>query len=124
MFYCGVFCVIDVPSVLCPVCDEVYEDISHIFLVCEMVSQVWQHIEKWLDLPFSLSGMEAMKALEVIFLTIIQMHWRYRNNVVLWSTSILKCNVYENIVVFHLIGSQIRTKYLAYLRHRCNKMQC
>ncbi|PWA80221.1 RNA-directed DNA polymerase, eukaryota [Artemisia annua] len=44
---------IDVPNILCSMCNEVQEDASHIFLQCEVASQVWVNIAHWTDLSFS-----------------------------------------------------------------------
>ncbi|GJW46425.1 RNA-directed DNA polymerase, eukaryota [Tanacetum coccineum] len=41
---------IDVPTMLCPICGEHSENISHLFFSCSFVSQVYVLIARWWDL--------------------------------------------------------------------------
>ncbi|GJX61980.1 RNA-directed DNA polymerase, eukaryota, reverse transcriptase zinc-binding domain protein [Tanacetum coccineum] len=39
---------IDIPNVLCPICGIDQEDITHLFLKCEVTSEIWRAIFTWL----------------------------------------------------------------------------
>ncbi|PWA87711.1 RNA-directed DNA polymerase, eukaryota, Reverse transcriptase zinc-binding domain protein [Artemisia annua] len=86
---------IDLPSLLCPVCDTYIENVNHVFVRCELASQVWDRIFRWLDMvqPIFLSIADIMdwivsmncslkrkKVLEAIILTAMWVIWKYRNN--------------------------------------------
>ncbi|GJY67397.1 RNA-directed DNA polymerase, eukaryota, partial [Tanacetum coccineum] len=43
---------IDVPTVLCPICGEHSETVSHLFFSCSFVSQVYVLIARCWDLEF------------------------------------------------------------------------
>ncbi|PWA46027.1 RNA-directed DNA polymerase, eukaryota, Reverse transcriptase zinc-binding domain protein [Artemisia annua] len=75
---------IDLPSLLCPVCDTCIENVNHVFVRCELASQVWDRIFRWLDMvqPIFLTiadimdwivsmhySLKRIKVLEAIILT-------------------------------------------------------
>lgn len=81
---------VDIPSFLCQSCSLEVEDCKHVFVDCEVASQVWIKVVKWLDLPFPLIinvtellywvntvSLPALKkkVLEVIVLSRIWMIW-------------------------------------------------
>ncbi|GKE23492.1 RNA-directed DNA polymerase, eukaryota [Tanacetum coccineum] len=43
---------IDVPNILCSTCNQAQEDVSHIFIHCEVAYQVWAKIAQWTNLSF------------------------------------------------------------------------
>ncbi|GJV31360.1 RNA-directed DNA polymerase, eukaryota, reverse transcriptase zinc-binding domain protein [Tanacetum coccineum] len=45
---------IDVPSILCPICQEDVETANHIFLTCEMASTLWSMLDNWWEVEIHL----------------------------------------------------------------------
>nr|GEU75251.1 RNA-directed DNA polymerase, eukaryota [Tanacetum cinerariifolium] len=43
---------IDIPSILCSICNSHQEDVDYLFLHCEVASQIWHKIRIWLDNSF------------------------------------------------------------------------
>ncbi|PWA42204.1 RNA-directed DNA polymerase, eukaryota, Reverse transcriptase zinc-binding domain protein [Artemisia annua] len=98
---------IDLPSFLCPVYDTYIENVSHVFVRCELASQVWDRIFRWLDMvqPIFLSIADIMdwivsmhcslkrkKVLEAIILTSMWVIWNYRHNNLFWSVKMKRSN--------------------------------
>ncbi|GKA26171.1 RNA-directed DNA polymerase, eukaryota [Tanacetum coccineum] len=44
---------IDIPSILCPLCNRAVENSDHIFFSCSMVRKVWRRLLTWLELNVS-----------------------------------------------------------------------
>lgn len=116
---------VDIPSFLCQSCSLEVEDCKHVFVDCEVASQVWIKVVKWLDLPFpliinvtellywvdtvSLPDLKK-KVLEVIVLTTIWMILQYRNNV-FRSPAMKRSGIFESI----------RIHSFNWFINRCNK---
>ncbi|PWA76249.1 RNA-directed DNA polymerase, eukaryota [Artemisia annua] len=105
---------IDVPNILCSMCNEVQGDASHIFLHCEVSSQVWVKIAQWTDLSFpqwlniedfwswiadsQLNGKQRI-IIEVIALSTLWSIWRYRNSVIFQDSRFRKYHIIDSFVV-------------------------
>ncbi|PWA82636.1 RNA-directed DNA polymerase, eukaryota [Artemisia annua] len=87
---------IDIPSILCSICNLHHEDADHLFLQCEVASQIWYKVGIWLDHPFPTFSCvydiwenldeqpqtrNAKIIKEVIILSTIVI-WNFRNNVI------------------------------------------
>ena len=120
---------IDVPDILCPMCNQVQEDASHIFMHCEVASQVWVKIAQWTGLSFPqwlniedfwswiavahLNGKQRI-IIEVIILSTLWSIWRYRNSVIFQDSKFRKCHIIDNIVVnsFDWLSSRFKKSRL------------
>ena len=104
---------IDLPSLLCPVCDTYIENVNHVFVRCELASQVWDRIFRWLDMvqPIFLSiadiidrivsmqcSLKCKKVLEAIILTSMWVIWKYRNNNLFGSVKMKRSSIFDVIV--------------------------
>nr|GEU63742.1 RNA-directed DNA polymerase, eukaryota, reverse transcriptase zinc-binding domain protein [Tanacetum cinerariifolium] len=44
---------LDIPSIVCPMCNDVVEAVDHVFLGCDLARDVWRLVRRWtnLDMP-------------------------------------------------------------------------
>ncbi|GJR12387.1 RNA-directed DNA polymerase, eukaryota, reverse transcriptase zinc-binding domain protein [Tanacetum coccineum] len=44
---------LDIPSVVCPMCNDVVEAVDHVFFGCDLSSDVWRLVRRWtnIDMP-------------------------------------------------------------------------
>ncbi|GJR04729.1 retrovirus-related pol polyprotein from transposon TNT 1-94 [Tanacetum coccineum] len=88
---------IDIPLILCSICNSHQEDFDHLFLHCEVASQIWHKIRIWLDNSFptcsrvsdiwkNLDAQQQTKKakiiMEVIILSTVWAIWRFQNNMI------------------------------------------
>ncbi|PWA40745.1 RNA-directed DNA polymerase, eukaryota, Reverse transcriptase zinc-binding domain protein [Artemisia annua] len=117
---------IDLPSLLCPVCDTYIEDVNHVFLRCELASQIWDRIFRWLDMvqPVFLSitdildwidsmhsSLKRKKVLEAIILTSMWVIWKYRNNNLFGSVKMKRSCIFDIIVSNAFEWCSSRSRY-------------
>lgn len=43
---------LDIPSTLCPMCNNETESLAHVFAFCSIACKVWSSISRWLDVGF------------------------------------------------------------------------
>ncbi|GJV43554.1 RNA-directed DNA polymerase, eukaryota, reverse transcriptase zinc-binding domain protein [Tanacetum coccineum] len=94
-------CGVDIPSLSCPFCDSVNEDVEHVLINCKMVSLVWKKVWSWWNLPlpsviylsFSISDIangnikthgcsNVAKAINEVFQISLWAIWNWRNRFV------------------------------------------
>nr|GEV19201.1 RNA-directed DNA polymerase, eukaryota [Tanacetum cinerariifolium] len=77
---------LDVPSILCGICDDVTETASHVFLRCEFALEIWRQIARWwdLDIPHMLSMKELLGWVDNLKISKIQKKGLY--NIVITAT--------------------------------------
>ncbi|XP_071694335.1 uncharacterized protein [Rutidosis leptorrhynchoides] len=88
---------IELPTVVCPVCNNGVESKDHLFFTCEVASDLWRKVRLWLDcdmhtfLPWDsfISWLEGISLptssknqVVAIIVTLLWAIWRYRNGLV------------------------------------------
>ncbi|GKE22185.1 RNA-directed DNA polymerase, eukaryota, partial [Tanacetum coccineum] len=111
---------IDVPTVLCPICGEHSENVSHLFFSCSFVSQVYVLIAQWWDLDVSRLNsyiqwsdwffnirMKRMQKqnFQALFYSLWWHVWAHRNDCVFGVVSPRKSTFFDNFVRSLLFGS-------------------
>ncbi|GJR29260.1 RNA-directed DNA polymerase, eukaryota [Tanacetum coccineum] len=104
---------VDIPSILCPVCDVVVESTSHILFSCPLAHDVLCKVMTWwdLDTPNILSYEEwlcwfsnlhihkqAKIILEGVFYVMWWLIWRFRNKSLFGSSTPKKAIIFDDIV--------------------------
>ncbi|GJU93381.1 RNA-directed DNA polymerase, eukaryota [Tanacetum coccineum] len=104
---------VDIPSILCPVCDVVVESTSHILFSCPLARDVLCKVMTWwdLDTPNILSYEEwlcwfsnlhihkqAKIILEGVFYVMWWLIWRFRNKSLFGSSTLRKAIIFDDIV--------------------------
>ncbi|GKD46853.1 RNA-directed DNA polymerase, eukaryota, reverse transcriptase zinc-binding domain protein [Tanacetum coccineum] len=104
---------VDVPCVLCPICDSEVESRNHLFFGCSLVSEVYRLIGRWwsIHIPeFSdLASWESWfkelhitslhkSVLEATFFSLWWHVWVFRNASVFAVVKPKKCMLFDNIV--------------------------
>ncbi|GKB85929.1 putative RNA-directed DNA polymerase [Tanacetum coccineum] len=107
---------LEIPSILCPVCNVSMESTDHIFFSCDTAANVWHKIRNWSDVSLLhlYSNSDWIEWLEiwnasnarrdrmyVIIAATLWWLWRYRNNVTFCSQSMRQCDIFDNI---HLVS--------------------
>ncbi|GKB63873.1 RNA-directed DNA polymerase, eukaryota [Tanacetum coccineum] len=106
---------LEIPSILCPVCNASVESTDHIFFSCDTAANVWHKIRNWSDVSLShlCSNSDWIEWLEiwsasnarkdrmyVIIAAILWWLWHYQNNVTFCSQSMRQCDIFDNIRLF------------------------
>ncbi|GJW68374.1 RNA-directed DNA polymerase, eukaryota, reverse transcriptase zinc-binding domain protein [Tanacetum coccineum] len=104
---------IDLSSLLCPVCNTYIEDVNHVFVTCDLASQIWDRIFRWLDMAqlvfLSIAdiidwiismhcSLKCKKLLEAIILTSMWVIWKYQNNTLFGSVKMKRSSIFDVIV--------------------------
>ncbi|GKE31930.1 RNA-directed DNA polymerase, eukaryota, reverse transcriptase zinc-binding domain protein, partial [Tanacetum coccineum] len=113
-------------SLLCPVCNTYIEDVNHVFVRCELASQIWDRIFRWLDMvqPVFLSTTDIMdwivsmhyslkrkKVLEAIILTSMWVKWKYQNSTLFGSVKMKMSTIFDVIVSNAFEWCSSRSRY-------------
>ncbi|GJY25614.1 RNA-directed DNA polymerase, eukaryota, reverse transcriptase zinc-binding domain protein, partial [Tanacetum coccineum] len=100
-------------SLLCPVCNTYIEDVNHVFVTCDLASQIWDRIFRWLDMAQSVflsiadimdwiisirCSLKRKKVLEAIILTSMWVIWKYRNNTFFGLVKMKRSSIFDVIV--------------------------
>ncbi|GKC37449.1 RNA-directed DNA polymerase, eukaryota [Tanacetum coccineum] len=104
---------IDVPSLLCPSCGNQIEDVSHIFVTCEVTFCIWDRVFRWLDTSRPVfSNIEDIftwidsltirlnrrKVLDAILVTVLWVIWRYWNNKIFGLVKMNRSNIFDDVI--------------------------
>ncbi|PWA46879.1 RNA-directed DNA polymerase, eukaryota, Reverse transcriptase zinc-binding domain protein [Artemisia annua] len=89
---------IDIPAVLCPLCEEVPESLDHILIACPKVKLIWRKSFSWWGVKFPDGGMDFTDVINGLFCQHIPSHlhkvfqgvcfvrmwavWKWRNKMV------------------------------------------
>ena len=105
--------VIDIDSILCPICHEDIETVNHIFFNCGMAQDLWAlmaklweldiplcaNISEWYDwLDYSPVPSKARLFLEGVGGTVLWSIWNYRNRLLFSSSPPKKSVIWDSIV--------------------------
>ncbi|GJX71769.1 RNA-directed DNA polymerase, eukaryota [Tanacetum coccineum] len=114
---------IDIPSVLCPICNNELESSDHVFFKCDTAVQLWRRVSRWCELNMPASdnissmlswldtiGVYRRRILEVIVFATVWCIWRFRNRVVFKDSTMKKSLIFESIVInsFHWFSSRCK----------------
>ncbi|PWA83973.1 RNA-directed DNA polymerase, eukaryota [Artemisia annua] len=114
---------IDIPSVLCPICNNEIESSDHTFFKCDTAVHLWRMLSRWceLNLPgfdntssmlswLESIGVQRRRILEVILYTTVWCIWRFRNGVVFKDSTMKKSFIFESIVInsYHWFSSRCK----------------
>ena len=109
---------IDLPSLLCPICDGHVEEARHLFFSCQLAMEVWGRVERWLQQSFPMfmnmddvfDWIDSRPATrmdriitDTVCLTALWVLWTYRNAVVFGTVEYRKQFIFDNIVSFSFI---------------------
>ena len=119
---------VDVPCVLCPVCDLEVESRNHLFFGCSLVSELhrligrwWSiHIPEFSDLVSWESWFKGLRltslhklVLEATFFSLWWHVWKFRNDSVFAMVKPKKCMLFDNTI----------TQTLLWMNHRSRKVR-
>ncbi|XP_076946025.1 uncharacterized protein LOC143617312 [Bidens hawaiensis] len=109
---------IDIPSSLCPICNDHEESIDHVFGMCSVANRIWGLVASWLGLPLSssLAPIELMSWWDTLR---VQTHkkdmigmiifvnwwiiWRFRNDLVFEKNRHNKETIFDEILNFSFL---------------------
>ncbi|GKE62814.1 RNA-directed DNA polymerase, eukaryota, reverse transcriptase zinc-binding domain protein, partial [Tanacetum coccineum] len=104
---------IDIPSILCPNCQEDVETVNHIFFTCEMASTLWSMLANWweVDIPLCANMEDWISWLETSHFSkkvrvildgvggVLLWHiWNYRNGLVFSNPPPKKSFLWDKVV--------------------------
>ncbi|GJX89986.1 RNA-directed DNA polymerase, eukaryota [Tanacetum coccineum] len=104
---------IEVPSLLCPLCNISPETSAHLFWSCSMVTSIWRLVFKWIDLTFPdannlndifnwLDDTRLNPASKIIlhsiFGVVVWKLWQFRNNKIFGDKKMLQRNLLDQIM--------------------------
>lgn len=124
---------VDVPSILCPICEEEIKDLSHVFVNYRKVVGVWQKCMSWWQLPWHSSSI-SMKEIVVgsstfidnwrnkifhgVCLVVMWGIWKWRNNIVYTRaedrSAIREVDIFPSIQILSLLWISNRCSRLAF----------
>ncbi|GJW55485.1 RNA-directed DNA polymerase, eukaryota, reverse transcriptase zinc-binding domain protein [Tanacetum coccineum] len=104
---------LEVPSLLCPLCNISPETSSHLFWTCNLATSVWRLIFKWIDLPLPNSdnlndvygwldharlNSASKNIMHSIFGVVVWTLWQFRNNNIFGDKKMLQKDLLDQIV--------------------------
>ncbi|PWA40157.1 reverse transcriptase domain, Reverse transcriptase zinc-binding domain protein [Artemisia annua] len=111
---------VDIPFVLCPICEGCSETVNHIFFECSFVTQVYNRFARWWDIHIPglssyvqwLEWFDSVRLprvhkqlLEAAFMSLWWHVWCFRNSCVFGSMS-RSCNAVTMLLCFHCSHSK------------------
>ena len=104
---------IDLSSLLCPMCGDHIEDVSHVFVRCEVACHTWEIIFRWFGISTPIFVLiddimdwvdsvqlshNRRKILEAVMLTTMWVIWKFRNNKVFGDLKMKRSTIFDFIV--------------------------
>ncbi|GKC63792.1 RNA-directed DNA polymerase, eukaryota, partial [Tanacetum coccineum] len=104
---------LEIPSIICPICNIAAETTSHLFFSCELARQVWNKVLGWWNFdPSNLHSYDdwltwfkstrLTKSLKDILKGVCYVMWRvlwsFRNNLLFAKVSPNRCHIFDDIV--------------------------
>ena len=123
---------IDIPSVLCPICEGCSEMVNHIFFECSFVTQVYNKFARWWDIhiPGLSSYVQWLEwfvsvqlpkvhkhLLEAAFMSLWWHVWCFRNSYIFGRLRSNESLFFDNLVTtsFVLVNSRCRSLRLSWV---------
>ncbi|XP_071727014.1 uncharacterized protein [Rutidosis leptorrhynchoides] len=116
---------LEINSITCPVCSQNLETRDHIFFVCEVASQIWVKIRRWVDCNMPVfnswsdwilwfehwSGSEECKNKVIaIAAACFWFVWKHRNGIVFNNLMVKKSEIFDSICNFSYFWTRYRGK--------------
>ncbi|GJW79680.1 RNA-directed DNA polymerase, eukaryota [Tanacetum coccineum] len=116
---------IDIPSILCPLCNRAVENSDHIFFSCSMVRKVWRRLLTWWELDVSsfhsynewiswLSSIRLPKLLKVFLegscYVMWWLVWKFRNRLLFSDPTSKPDSLFDDVVQMSFLWMNSRSK--------------
>ncbi|GJZ50175.1 RNA-directed DNA polymerase, eukaryota [Tanacetum coccineum] len=125
---------IDIPSILCPLCNRAVENSDHIFFSCSMVRKVWRRLLTWWELDVSsfhsynewiswLSSIRLPKLLKVFLegscYVMWWLVWKFRNRLLFSDPTSKPDSLFDDVVQMSFLWMNSRGSDMQ--AHKCYK---